>query len=157
MWPDVGEIENVDLLLCPSLLGLLLRHDLDLHGPRREVSLLNGLVKVLLSVIVGLGSSLIAGKVLDPLVGDHVELGIDPLALSVDKLQSVSVVSVHESPSSWDTSITHENHDLVDRFWVLGKVVPESGGVVITRQVGSWVSLLCVDEVRELCWVSNWR
>jgi len=36
MGPDVGQVKDVDPLLLPSLLGLLLRHDLDLHRPRWE-------------------------------------------------------------------------------------------------------------------------
>jgi len=36
MRPDVGQVKDVDPLLLPSLFGLLLRHDLDLHCPRWE-------------------------------------------------------------------------------------------------------------------------
>jgi hypothetical protein len=36
MGPDVSQVKDVDLLLLPSLLGLLLRHYLNLHGPRWE-------------------------------------------------------------------------------------------------------------------------
>ena len=76
MGPDVSQVKDVDLLLLPSLLGLLLRHDLNLHGPRWEaiistysdtgleidlLSLLDRLVKILLSVVVRLGSSLVGG------------------------------------------------------------------------------------------------
>lgn len=50
--PNVSQIEDVDPLLLPSLFGLLLRHDLNLKGPRGEVALLDRLVEVFLSVIV---------------------------------------------------------------------------------------------------------
>jgi hypothetical protein len=114
MGPDVGQIKDVDLLLLPSLLGLLLRHDLNLHGPRWEaiisthsglrleidlLSLLDRLVKILLSVIVRLGSSLVGGKVGSSLIRDQMELSVVPLSLIVDDLQGVAVVTVHESPS----------------------------------------------------------
>lgn len=33
--PDVSQVKDVDPLLLPSLLGLLLGHDLNLHRPRR--------------------------------------------------------------------------------------------------------------------------
>lgn len=50
--PDVGQVEHIDSLLLPCLFGLLLGHDLDLKGPRWEVSLLDGLVEILLSIVV---------------------------------------------------------------------------------------------------------
>jgi hypothetical protein len=34
--PDVGQVKDVDPLLGPEVLGLLLRHGLHLHGPRWE-------------------------------------------------------------------------------------------------------------------------
>ena len=49
-----------------------------------------------------------------------------------------------------DTSITHEDHDLMDRLWVLRQVVPEHGRVIITGQVRGGISLLGVDKVWEL-------
>lgn len=55
--------------------------------------------------VYSLGSCLVGGEVLDSLVGDHVELGVNPFSLLVDNLQSVSVVSVHESPSCWNSPI----------------------------------------------------
>ena len=51
--PDVGEIKDVDALLLPGFLGLLLSHRLDLHGPRGEVAVLDGVVEVFLTVVVG--------------------------------------------------------------------------------------------------------
>ena len=52
MRPDVRQVEDVDALLRPSLLGLLLRHDLHLQRPRRVLALLDRLVQVLLSIVV---------------------------------------------------------------------------------------------------------
>jgi hypothetical protein len=53
----------------------------------------------------------------------------------------------------WDTAVAHEDHDLVDGLGVLGKVIPEVGGVVCTCQVGGRLTLLGVDEVWGLRWV----
>lgn len=76
-------------------------------------------------------------------------LSIDPITVLVDKLQSVSRVTVHESVAVRDAAITHENHDLMDRFRVLREIVPELSRVIATAQVGSWIPLLGMDEVRE--------
>lgn len=51
--------------------------------------------------------------------------------------------------------ITHENHNLVDRLRVLRKIIPEVGRVVGAGQMSFGVSLLSVDEVRELGRVSQ--
>lgn len=45
------------------------------------------------------------------------------------------------------TTVGEENHDLVSRLWVLREVVPEHISIL---QMRLWVTLLGVDEVREL-------
>jgi len=55
----------------------------------------------------------------------------------------------------WDTAAAYEYHDLVDGLGVLGKVIPEVGGVIGTCHVGGRLTLLGVDEVWELSWVSQ--
>ncbi|KAH0357207.1 CAT1 catalase, partial [Aureobasidium melanogenum] len=105
--PDVGQIENVDLLVLPEVLGLLRGHDPS--GGHRESSL---------------------------------DLSINPLALLVDELGGVSVVSVHLTPVLRNTAVTHENHDLVDGLGVLRKVIPEHGRVIGVGQVGGGIALL---------------
>jgi hypothetical protein len=67
----------------------------------------------------------------------------------------VPVVSVHVSVAGRDPSIGHEDHNLMNRLWVLRKVVPEGSRVVVPRQMRSWITLLGVNEVRELCWVTQ--
>ena len=76
-------------------------------------------------------------------------LSIHPITVLVHKLQSVSSVTVHESVTIRNTTITHENHDLMNGFGVLREVVPELGRVIAATQVGSRIPLLGVDEVRE--------
>ena len=66
--PYLGQIKRVELpLLC-----LVKGHDLDVHGPRREVAVLDRIVEIALR-IVGVGTlettGLFAVKVLDALVG----------------------------------------------------------------------------------------
>ena len=77
-------------------------------------------------------------------------LSVYPITVFINKLQSMSGVTVHESVAVWDTAVTHEDHDLVDGFRVLREVVPELGRVIAATQVGSWIPLLGMDEVREL-------
>jgi len=36
----------------------------------------------------------------------------------------------------WDASVTHEDHDLVNRLRVLGEIIPEHGAIIGMRQVG---------------------
>lgn len=102
-----------------------------------------------------LGGSLLLSQEPGALLRYHVELSIDPVTLLVDELGGVSQISVHESESIWNTSVTHQNHDLMDGLWVLGKVVPEHGRIIGTGQVCCGISFLGVDEVWELGWVSK--
>jgi len=106
-------------------------------------------------MVGGLAGGFFLGDKLDALLGLHVELGIEPVTGLVDDLDSVADILMHETISIWDTTVTHEDHDLVDRFGVLRKIVPEYGRVICRGQVGDRVSLLGVDEVRELGWVSK--
>ena len=78
------------------------------------------------------------------------DLGIDPVAGLVDQLDRVSSVAVHEAPAIWDTSVAHEDHELMGRLRVLRGIIPEHGAIVGVGEVGRGVTLLGVDEVREL-------
>lgn len=72
-----------------------------------------------------LGSGDGVGLVDDTLVREQVELSVDPLALGVDNLECVAIVSVHLTETIWDTAVTHEVHDLVNGLGVVADVVPE--------------------------------
>jgi hypothetical protein len=54
-----------------------------------------------------------------------------------------------------NASVTHENHDVMNGLRVLRQVVPEHCRVGRTGEMCSWVTLLRVDEMRELGWVSE--
>jgi len=152
--PDLGQVKDVDL----ALLGLLGCHDLDVGLPLGEVSTLNSL-KEILGGVVGSGSSELGGLLLsqelDTLLGQEMDLDVDPVTLLVDKLEGVARVSLHLSVPIWDSSISHQVHDLVYRLGVLGEVVPEVGRVLGTGKVGLRITLLGVDEVGELCGVAE--
>ena len=82
------------------------------------------------------------------------QLGIDPVTGLVDEFEGVTAVPMHEPIAIRNAAVTHEDKDLVDRFWVLGKVVPKHGGVVIMVQMRGRISLLGMNEVWELGWIS---
>ena len=117
--PNVGQVKDVDLLLLPKVLSLLRGHHLNRQGPRRIFSSFNRLVQVLLTVVGRLGRSLVIGKGLVTLVRLHMNLGVHPIAILVDELESMPTVAIHVTESVRDTSIAHEDHDLVNRFRVV--------------------------------------
>lgn len=155
VWPDMRQVENIDLLLLPEVLCLLGSACLHTHIPAREVAVLDGVEQILLVVVGRVVVGLLLGDETSALLGLEVDLCIHPFTLLVHELHRVATVTVHLSPVLRDTTVTHEDHDLMDRLGVLGKVVPEHGRVISTRQVVGWVTLLGVDEVRELGWVSQ--
>lgn len=148
--PDVGQVEDVDLLLLPELLSLLRGHGLEADVPARVVASLNGIEQVLLGVIRAVVGGVLLCDERVALLALHVHLCVDPVAVLVDELESVAGVTVHLAPAVGDTAVTHKDHDLVDGLGVLRQVIPEVGRVVAVRQVGLRVALLSVDEVREL-------
>lgn len=50
------------------------------------------------------------------------DLHIDPVARSVDKFQRMANVAMHETVAIGDAAITHEDHDLMNRLWIVAKV-----------------------------------
>jgi len=155
LWPDVGQVEDIDLLLLPKLLGLLRRHGLDVHGPTWKVSIFNGVVEILLRVVWRVIHGFLLRDPFNTLVGFEVDLSVDPLPFLVDEFEGVTAISVHVSVAIGDTTIAEKNHSLMNSLRILTQIVPEHGGVISTTEMGSWISLLSVDEVRELGGVSE--
>jgi len=153
--PDVSQVEDVDPLLLPEVLGLLGGHGLPADVPTRVVLALNGVVKVLLRVVGAVVGGILLGNEGGALLALHVHLAVYPLAVLVDKLHCVASVTVHLTPAVGNTAVTHEDHDLVDRLGILRKVIPEDSGVIGVCEVGLRVTLLSVNEVRELGWVAQ--
>jgi len=144
--PDMGEIEDVDLLVLPEVLGLLGSHGLDLDVPTREVAVLNGVVQILLMGIRRVVVGILLGNEACTLLGLEVNLSVDPLALLVDELSGVTVVAVHLAPVLRNTTVSHQNHNLVDRFGILRQVVPKHGRVVGMGKMSSGIALLRMDK-----------
>ena len=149
------QVKDVDLLLLPQLFGLLCGHCLELDRPGRVVAFLNGAIEILLGIVRRIVGGILLCDEFGALLGLHVHLSIYPVARFVDKLECMSSVSVHEAVAIRNTSVTHENHDLMDRFWVLRQVIPEHCAVIAVGEMCGWIALLGVDEVRELGGVSE--
>lgn len=62
---------------------------------------------------------------------------------------------MYEAVAIGDAPVTHEDRDLMDRFGVVVVVIPEHRRIIASAQVRRRVTLLGVDEVRELCGVSK--
>lgn len=92
---------------------------------------------------------------LGALLGLHVQLGVDPLPVLGNKFDRVAEVAMHKSIAIRDSSVSHQDHDLVNRLGVLEKVVSEHGRVVGVGKVSRWVALLSVNELRELGRISQ--
>lgn len=151
MGPDLGKIEDAE----GSSLSLLGGHGLDVQSPRGEVTLLDALEQILLSVVGVLTrelGGLIGSHGLDTLVSEEVELDVVELAVLVDPLEGVAGVTVHVAVRSGSTTVREQGHDLVDSLLVVGEVVPDHVGVL---KVGLGVTLLGVDEDGELGGVSD--
>jgi hypothetical protein len=116
--PDLGQIKNV----VTEFLGLLGSHGLNAKSPGGELLSLNSLEEILTSVVGVVSSELssnVGGKELDALVATPMELGVNELSGLVDKFVSVSRVSVHVSESIGNTTVTEEDHDLMESLRVL--------------------------------------
>mgnify|MGYP007046485915 FL=1 len=149
--PDLGQVKHREV----GLLSLLSSHCLNVTRPGWEVTLGNVLEQVLLCVVRVRASqltSLLVGQSVEALVTLQVHLDVVPVAVLGRPLVSVARVAVHLSVRSGGTTVREQNHHLVHRFLVANQVVPEHVGVF---QVRLWVSLLSVNEVGELSWVSE--
>lgn len=153
--PNVGQIEDVDLLGLPEIFGFLWCHGLNLNRPLGEVTPLDSLEEIFLRIVGALVGRVLLGNEPGSLLGLHVELTIYPVAILVDQLDGVAIITVHLAVAIWDASVTHEDHDLVDRLWVLRKVIPEHGRIVGVSEVGLRITFLGMDEVREFGRISQ--
>ena len=69
--------------------------------------------------------SLRVSESLEAAPNPEVDLDVMEFALSIDKLESVTGVSVHVAVTLWGSTIGEENHNLVDGLWVLREVILE--------------------------------
>jgi hypothetical protein len=143
--PDLGDIEGVESVVL-SILGV---HDLDVDRPRRSFTTFDRLEEITSSIVGIFGGKLTSfsgSEVLDTLIGFEVPLDILEVTLSIDQLEGVGRVTVHEAVTIGSTTVGEEDGDLMDTFGHQRQEIPE-GIRVATVSLG--VTLLSVDEVRE--------
>lgn len=127
-----------------------LLHDLKVHSPRRELSLIDRIEQILSRAIrVGLVQlgSLLRAPVLDSLVGLEVPLDQMGLTLGIDQLQGVGRESVHVAVTCGGTTVGEQDSNLVEGFVGERDEIPEGISVL---QIRLGIALLGVDKVREL-------
>jgi len=116
--PDLGQIENV----VSELFGLFGCHGLDIDGPAGFLATVDCLEEGL-DTVIGVGTSdlrrLFLSQVLEATIGSDVNLDVGELALLVDELEGMARVTVLVMVAVGNSTITEEDHDLVDRLGVL--------------------------------------
>jgi hypothetical protein len=60
-----------------------------------------------------------------------VEFAIDSLSISIDQLESVGTITIHEAISIRKTTITKEEADLMSCFWSQTDEIPEHVRILI--------------------------
>ena len=151
MRPDLGQVERVE----PVARGLVERHHLNLHRPRRAVAPRDRGVQIAemkVRVRNGHRGGFGQAEVLDPLIGLQVVLHPELLARGVVPAEGVAAVAVHVPPRVRGAPVAHQERDLVRG---LGGQRPEVPLHVVVAQVGVRAALLAVDEVGELLRVAD--
>lgn len=91
-------------------------------------------------------------EVLDSLIALEVILNVVHFSLGIDPLVGVRAVAVHKSVPNRCSSIREEDGNLMEGLWANTPEIPSSVRILDTS---SGVSLLAMNEVRELDWVAN--
>lgn len=65
----------------------------------------------------------------------------------------MATIAMHLAVAIWNTTVTHENHELMNRLWVLRSIVPESSRIISVCKMCGWMALLRVDEMWEFGWI----
>jgi hypothetical protein len=149
--PVLGQVKDVVAVVC----GFFLGHGGDGDCPCWEVAFLNGIEQVLGRPGVVLASLLLGfgiGEVADTLLGLQLDTGVYEAAVGLDQLVGVAGPAVHVSESVGCSEVGEKTQELQDGLRELSRPCPE--GVPIA-DVGSRISLLSVDESRELRRVAN--
>src|SRR6266851_590849 len=149
--PDLCEIERVDVVGV----RILLVHDLHIQLPAGEVAPLDGLVQVALvglTILTHKGFRFLIREVLDALLGLEGELHPETLVLRVDEAVRVAAKAVHMAERARDSTIAHDNGDLVQS---LGEIRPEVPVAICAAHAGSRIALDGVIEIGELERITN--
>jgi hypothetical protein len=112
--PHMCEIKDIDLLVLPQILGFLGSHGLDAYVPTWEIAFLNGLVQVLGRIVGAVIGRVFLCNEASALLRLEMKLHVDPVSILVQKLVCVPDVSMHFTVAIWDTTVTEQDHELVD-------------------------------------------
>src|SRR5690242_2344370 len=145
LWPDVCQVEHIDLLLLPQLLGLLGSHGLNADVPAWIFTLLDSLVQVLRRIVRRVVGRIFLGNEAGALLRFEVKLHIHPFSLGIDQLESMATVAVHLAVTIWNTAVAKQNHELVNGFRVLRCIVPEICRIIGVSQMSRRIAFLGVD------------
>jgi len=151
MGPDLSDVVNIESVV----IGISNWHNLNVPGPGRGATLSDVVIEIPGSpvlVLNTLGDGLLIGEVLDTRVGLEVVFDEESLTGLVHPLESVGTVAVHVSVTIGGTTVGEEDGDLVEG---LRRVAPEVEGHVTVLAVVTGVSLLGMDEIRELNRILN--
>jgi len=149
--PDLGEIEDVPA----EVLSLLRCHGLDVDRPGGVVARFDGVEEGLDTILRVFSSEFGRCGIVESLetsIGTKVNLSVDETAVVLEPLERVSGVAVLLMVAIRSSTIREKDHDLMNRFWVLGEIVPEH---ISISQMALGMPLLSVDEVRELGGVTD--
>lgn len=143
--PDLSQVERV------VAVGrrILLRHDLHVQLPAREIAFLDALVQVTLRAFAILGDhfgGFGVGQVLDTLLGLEVKLDPETFIAGVDETEGVAAEPVDVPVALRQAPVAEVDGQLMQRLRQVGEEVPLEGGVA---QVGARITLDHVVEVRE--------
>lgn len=151
MRPYLSDIEYIKLVIqCFSFWN-----HLDIESPRWVLSSFNSIEEILSCIIFRFGthiSSFLPGEVLDALVGFEVVLYIESFSLGIDPFESMRSISIHKSVSIRSSSIREEDNKLMKSLRCMS---PKVKGMIRVLDVSLWISLLCMNEIREFYWISD--
>ena len=91
------------------------------------------------------GSSFV-GEIVNPLLCAEVELHPSTFVLGIDHREGVTSEEMHMPEGLWDSSVGHDDCDLMECLW---KKSPEIPIILSTPQTGAGVALDSVVEVGE--------
>ncbi|MBB30600.1 MAG: hypothetical protein CME25_17050 [Gemmatimonadetes bacterium] len=144
--PDLGQVEGIE---CGRF-GLGLGHDLDEHRPAGEIAIFNLAEQRLLIAFTRMADDLgglAVGIMAMALLRLEVELDPEAFAVPVPQRIGVAAIAVHEGRVLRQAAIRHQDRHLMQRFGMTPPEVPHGRRAA---QVGARVTLLSVNEVREL-------
>jgi hypothetical protein len=127
LWPDFSGVENI-----PSIgLRLLRIHDLQVHRPRREIALLNG-VEHVLDVVVWLFACQSCGIFFCKVLNSSIRLEVDLYVFKrsvvrLAELERVHTEAVDVAERSRNAALTEELHKAMYAFLVVVVEVPVHG------------------------------